>query len=118
MVLPLSITRWSLFNHKKVSSVATFFGVSVFNLSGAINVLLFLIVRPKLLLFDPPGEVSEPGVGLGHRTTSSEIIPDVAKCDSGLVEDVGDGVWNPTLEGSGNIVALTRVNSRLTSDDI
>ena len=118
MVLPLSITRWSLFNHKKVSSVATFFGVSVFNLSGAINVLLFLIFRPKLLLFSPPREVCEPGVGLGHPITSSEIIPDMAKCNPGLVEDVGDGVWNPTLEGSGNDVALSRVNSRPTSDDI
>jgi len=64
MVLPLSIARWSLFNHKKVSSLATFFGVSVFNLSGAINVLLFLIVRPELLLFSPPEEVGGPGVVL------------------------------------------------------
>ncbi|KAN0138425.1 hypothetical protein V8E53_003888 [Lactarius tabidus] len=54
VVLPLTIARWSLFNHKKVSSAATFFGVSVFNLSGAINVILFLIVRPQLLLFSPP----------------------------------------------------------------
>jgi hypothetical protein len=65
MVLPLSITRWSLFNHRKVSSLATFFGVTVFNLSGAINVLLFLIVRPELLLFSPPEEVGDPGVELG-----------------------------------------------------
>ncbi|KAH9048332.1 hypothetical protein EDB84DRAFT_263787 [Lactarius hengduanensis] len=60
MVLPLTIARWSLFNHKEVSSAATFFGVSMFNLSGAINVLLFLIVRPQLLLFSPPEEFSEP----------------------------------------------------------
>jgi hypothetical protein len=65
MVLPLSITRWSLFNHRKVSSLATFFGVTVFNLSGAINVLLFLIVRPELLLFSPHEEVGDPGVELG-----------------------------------------------------
>ncbi|KAH8990251.1 hypothetical protein EDB92DRAFT_1763981, partial [Lactarius akahatsu] len=51
VVLPLSVVRWSHFNHKKVPSMATFFGVSMFNLSGAVNVLLFLIVRPRLLLF-------------------------------------------------------------------
>jgi hypothetical protein len=31
-----------------------FFGVSMFNLSGAINVLLLLFVRPRILLFIPP----------------------------------------------------------------
>ncbi|KAI9453542.1 hypothetical protein BJY52DRAFT_1088953, partial [Lactarius psammicola] len=54
VVLPLSVVRWSLSSHKKVPSAATFFAVSMFNLSGAINVLLFLIVRPRLLLFSPP----------------------------------------------------------------
>ncbi|KAF8274447.1 hypothetical protein EI94DRAFT_1713445 [Lactarius quietus] len=68
MVLPLSITRWSLFNDRKVSSAATFFGVALFNLSGALNVLLFLIVRPQLLLFSSPEteEFSEAGVELGN----------------------------------------------------
>jgi hypothetical protein len=106
MVLPLSITRWSLFNHKKVSSGATFFSVSVFNLSGAINVLLFLIVRPQLLLFSPPGEYSEPGEELAHPNTSSAIFSDTAKYGPSaqptgmeLMEHVGDGVWNPILEG-------------------
>ncbi|KAH9015979.1 hypothetical protein EDB84DRAFT_756844 [Lactarius hengduanensis] len=54
MVIPLSVARWLLFNHKKVPSAATFFGIIMFHLSGAINVLLFLIVRPRLLLFTPP----------------------------------------------------------------
>ncbi|KAI9435758.1 hypothetical protein H4582DRAFT_2168107, partial [Lactarius indigo] len=54
MVLPLSVARWSLFDHKNVSTGGTVFAVSVYNLSGAINVLLFLIVRPQLLLFSPP----------------------------------------------------------------
>jgi hypothetical protein len=99
MVLPLSIARWSLFNHRKVSSAATFFGVSVFNLSGAINVLLFLIVRPQLLLFSPPEEYSELGVELAHPTTSSAISSDTAEYEPGaqqtgieLTERVGDGV--------------------------
>ncbi|KAI0297087.1 hypothetical protein BC826DRAFT_1002129 [Russula brevipes] len=37
VVLPLSIARWSQFNHHKVTSAATFFGDSMFHLSGAIN---------------------------------------------------------------------------------
>jgi hypothetical protein len=98
MVLPLSIARWSLFNHRKVSSAATFFGVTVFNLSGAINVLLFLIVRPQLLLFLPPEEYSESGIEVAQPSTSSAISSDMAKYEPGvqltvmgLMEDVGDG---------------------------
>lgn len=61
MVLLLSNTLWSLpvFNHKKVSSVVNFFW-RVSNISGMINVLLFLIVRPKLVRSSPPDEVCEP----------------------------------------------------------
>ena len=43
VVLPISIARWSLISHKKVALAAMFFGNTVYNLSGAINVLLFLI---------------------------------------------------------------------------
>jgi len=35
----------------------------MFSLSGAINVLLFLIIRPRLLLFAPPEELGEPITG-------------------------------------------------------
>ncbi|KAH8979961.1 hypothetical protein EDB92DRAFT_1762632, partial [Lactarius akahatsu] len=51
VVIPLSVARWLLFSHKSVPSVTTFFGLTMFNLSGAINVLLFLTVRPRLLFF-------------------------------------------------------------------
>jgi len=54
VVLPLSIARWMQFNHYEVPSAATFFGHSVFHLSGVINVLLLLIARPQLLLFSRP----------------------------------------------------------------
>jgi hypothetical protein len=46
------------FGHHNVSSAVIFFGLSIFYLSGAINVLLFLIVRPRLLLFPRPRELS------------------------------------------------------------
>ena len=75
MVVPLSISRWLLFSHKHVPSAALFFGQIMFNLSGAINVLLFLIVRPHLLLFTPPEELVKPV--LEHPTTSSVLLPDV-----------------------------------------
>jgi len=45
------------FGHHNVSSAAIFFAVSIFYLSGVINVLLFLIVRPRLLLFPRPKEL-------------------------------------------------------------
>ncbi|KAH9014344.1 hypothetical protein EDB85DRAFT_2123676, partial [Lactarius pseudohatsudake] len=54
VVIPLSVARWLLFSHKRVPSATTFFGLTMFNLSGAINVALFLTVRPRLLLFTPP----------------------------------------------------------------
>ena len=118
MVLPLSVTRWSLFNHRKVSSAATFFSVCLFNLSGAINVLLFLILRPQLLLFSPPEEYSESGA---EPTTGSAIFSDTAKYEPTGIElmgRVGDGVWKPTLEGSGNTVALSGGDCRPILDDI
>ncbi|KAH8979953.1 hypothetical protein EDB92DRAFT_1954414 [Lactarius akahatsu] len=59
VVIPLSVSRWLLFNHKKVPSAATFFGIIMFHLSGAVNVLLFLIVRPRLLLFTPPEKLGK-----------------------------------------------------------
>ncbi|KAH9961213.1 hypothetical protein BC827DRAFT_1203226 [Russula dissimulans] len=60
VVLPLSVARWSLVSHKDIPSVALLFGLTMFNLSGAINVLLFLIIRPQLLLFAPPKQPIEP----------------------------------------------------------
>jgi hypothetical protein len=59
VVLPISITRWLLFTNHHVSLAATLFAISMFYLSGAINVLLFLIIRPELLLFPRPEELDE-----------------------------------------------------------
>ena len=64
MVLPLSIARWLQFSHHHVSSAATLFGSTVFHLSGAINVLLFLIIRPELLLFPRPRQLDEQEIVL------------------------------------------------------
>ncbi|KAH9083445.1 hypothetical protein EDB83DRAFT_15305 [Lactarius deliciosus] len=121
VVLPLSVVRWSLSGHKNVPSAAAFFAVSMFNMSGAVNVLLFLIVRPRLLLFSPPEEFSE--AELGHSTTGSTIFPDTAKYSHsqqptgmGLADDAGDGAWSPMIDG--NNVAQSRIDSRPRSEGI
>ena len=95
MVLPVSIARWSLFNGKKVTSAATFFTASVFNLSGAINVLLFLTIRPELLLFSPPDECNDPeGTAAGSAvfadTPKYNLSPQLAEKE--LAEVVVDEV--------------------------
>ncbi|KAF8274438.1 hypothetical protein EI94DRAFT_1713421 [Lactarius quietus] len=123
-VLPLSIARWSLFNHKKVPLAATFLAEFVFRLSGAVNVLLFLTVRPQLLLFSPPEEFVElEAVGLGCLNSGSVMIPDAERYDHspqsigmGLIDDGGGRAWNPSVDG--NRVALSRIDSKPRSDDI
>jgi hypothetical protein len=117
VILPLSISRWLQFSNRNVSSGATFFGVTMFNLSGAINVFLFLIIRPQLLLFPRPEILVEPDMELAPpqaQGTSSAVFSDVAKFQHSpeptsalLVE-----------EGSRNSAAQSRVSSRRISDDI
>ncbi|KAN0133553.1 hypothetical protein V8E53_008721 [Lactarius tabidus] len=91
-VVPLSVSRWLLFSHKNVPSAAILFGGMMFNLSGAINVLLFLIVRPHLLLFTPPEELD---VELANLNTGSAMFPDAVKYEqspqptgTGVMDDV------------------------------
>ena len=52
------------------------FGQSMFNLSGATNVLLFLIIRPQLLLFSLPENSAEPEIQMPHlnRAPSPDIV--------------------------------------------
>ena len=95
MILPLSIVRWS--NQKDVSSAATMFTSSMLDLSGVINVLIFLIVRPQLLLFSPPR--SEPEVEVGDSsTTESAIFPDTDHSPQPTgIEDAGEKVISPII---------------------
>jgi hypothetical protein len=114
IVLPITIARWSAFNNKHVSSAATFFSVFVFNLSGAVNVLLFLGVRPQLLLFTPPEGFREPvAVDIGSPTAGSAILNDPAGYNyspqptgTGIVDD---GEWDPPFDGDN--VALAHIES-------
>ncbi|KAH9953516.1 hypothetical protein BC827DRAFT_1159194 [Russula dissimulans] len=81
VVLPLSVARWSLVSHKDIPSVALLFGLTMFNLSGAINVLLFLIIRPQLLLFAPPKQPIEPERQPSRLDTDSVVPLDTAMYD-------------------------------------
>ena len=68
----------------------------MFNLSGAINVLLFLNLRPHLLLFTPLEELGESKVELTNLSIDSAIFPaDMVNYNhspqptgTGLVDDV------------------------------
>ena len=70
-VIPVTTARSVQFNHE-VPSAAILFGLFVFNLSGVFNVLLFLIIRPGLLLFnDPAGILKTEVVGIGANSAIS-----------------------------------------------
>ncbi|KAI0265241.1 hypothetical protein BGY98DRAFT_1036899 [Russula aff. rugulosa BPL654] len=69
IVVPFTVPRWLQFNFHEVSPATVFFGFTMFNLSGAINVVLFLIARPRLLLFPQ----------LARQGTGSAIFSDLAK---------------------------------------
>jgi len=113
MVLPISIVRWVQFNHNlNVPSAAVFLCQFMFNLSGTFNVLLLLVVRPQLLLFnDPEGFHETEAVDVD---TKSAISTNTAEDDHNPqqtgAEPVDDGGWVPPL---GDVdVAPSRVESR------
>jgi hypothetical protein len=85
VVLPLTIARWLLFSNHHVSSAATFFAISIFYLSGAINVVLFLIIRPELLLFPRPKQLDEREVELTPQDdTGATNFSDTARFQHSL----------------------------------
>jgi len=76
IVLPLTVARWLTFSHHHVPSAVTFFANSIFYLSGFINVLLFLIIRPELLLFPRPKELGREEMEIASQGTGPAIFPD------------------------------------------
>jgi hypothetical protein len=112
VVLPLSVARWLQFQHKSVPSAATFFGSSMFGLSGTINVCLFLLVRPQLLLFTPPEEPVEPERQLARPGMNLAMLP-VVTYDHSL-QQIGIGLEddfekNRASEGFRNGATLSHV---------
>ena len=103
-----------------MSSAATFFATSIFNLSGALNVLLLLVVRPQLLLFTLPEDyqldVVEPEPA--ESPPASPIIAATSKynrwqtpqqTEMALPDDAEDRAWDPTLDV--NSIPLARLDS-------
>jgi hypothetical protein len=96
--------------HHNVSPATTLGVFTVFNLSGAIDVLLFLIVRPQLLLFPRPEKLAEPDIQLAPHGTNSEYFSEhnSEPTSAALLVD----------EGSRNSAAETLVSSGRMSDDV
>ncbi|KAH9953521.1 hypothetical protein BC827DRAFT_129599 [Russula dissimulans] len=116
VVLPISVARWLQFDHHNVSSAATFFSVSMFNLSGAINVLLFLTFRPQLLLFYRPDDLIEPEIELANGN-GSRIFSESGKSEQ-RPQSVGQSIEQ--LEGGSRNSAgeLSPVISPRRLDDV
>ena len=76
LTVPLSIARWTSFKQEftgdkqnHVNPAFAMSGITIFGLSGAVNVLLFLLTRPNVLLF---GRESPPTTSESHPMTAGE----------------------------------------------
>ena len=101
-----------------MSSAAIFFSVILADLSGAINVLLFLIVRPQLLLFPRPEELAEPNIELLNQGNSSAVFTDVEKFQHSPEPSLAAQAAQLVDESPRSGTVQARVNSRRMSDDI
>jgi hypothetical protein len=118
-VLPLSVVRWSLLNHKNVPPAATFFSLFLFHLSGAANVLALLLARPRILLFVPPRKIIETKEELNRLSTSNLAKYTLGRQPTSMrpVTDLGERSWESTSEGSRNNETLSPISSRPRSDE-
>ena len=120
VVLPLSVTRWSHFSGRHVPSAATFFGVSMYKLSGAINVFLLLTVRPRLLLLIRPDQdgLGESETELPHQ--NSQSAGDANPPETANYQHSSMPTTTALADGPapGNSVAVLRVSSGRISVDV
>ena len=121
LVLPISVTRWSQFSGRHVPSAATFFGVSTYKLSGAINVFLLLTVRPKLLLLIRPDkdELGKPETEPAHqnpRSTGDAVLPETANYEHGLM--LTTTAFAADGSGSETSATVSRVSPKQMSVDV
>jgi hypothetical protein len=83
VVLPLSVARWSLYDHRHMPTGFVFFAVCTWNLSGAINVLLLVLIRPQLLLLTRPEVKVNVRVGIEtERFVGTPKTPKSPDCPS------------------------------------
>jgi hypothetical protein len=98
----------------------------MFNLSGAVNVLLFLIIRPRLLLFSSPEslKVAEPEAQMSHLNTGSILLDTVQfkqspeTAEMSLGDHSEERPQNFTSEGSRNHETPSHIASTQIVDDI
>ncbi|KAH9966227.1 hypothetical protein BGW80DRAFT_1534680 [Lactifluus volemus] len=103
IVLPLSVSRLKQFVHGDVPSSIQFFSASMFNLSGAINVVLFLVSKPQFLLFIPP--VIEQEVPMQPISPSLDPVPQSLQLSAlELPNDLEDQRSSQPPESSSNSV--------------
>ena len=119
VVLPVSAARWSQFSGRHVPSAATFFGVSMHNLSGAVNVFLLLTVRPQLLLLIRPDqdELGEPEIELTPQNperAGDVILPEAVNYQHSPTPTTTALTNDSGSEGA----AISRVSSRRMPVDV
>ncbi|KAH9978832.1 hypothetical protein BGW80DRAFT_1249122 [Lactifluus volemus] len=78
IILPLTVTHWWAFDHHSVPSAVQFFNASMLNLSGAIEVALFLFSQTQLLLFAPP--VFEPELPQSSAVDPANDTQELCSC--------------------------------------
>ncbi|KAJ7267536.1 hypothetical protein B0H12DRAFT_1092875 [Mycena haematopus] len=71
VVLPLSIVRWIEFTQGTMPSAATFTVVSLYGLSGAVNVALLLKTRPHSVLFGGADTARDDDIDVGKAPSLS-----------------------------------------------
>jgi len=119
IVLPLSVVRWVTgfgSNIYHLPSEATFIVIFIYNLSGLLNALLFLLTRSELLLLgntsstkrkrlgQAPGIVfieskSRPSGVTDTNSTLSESVPQQVPLPLEAVHGAEDGSWHlPSME--------------------
>jgi len=111
IVLPVSVARWSQFTHHNVPSAVTFFTDPIFSLSGVINVILFLVLRPELLLFPRPEELVKEDMEIASQNTGPVIRSNTTAFQHSPEQSVGD-------EGFGDGARPIHVSPRRISDGI
>ena len=87
----------------------------MFYLSGAVNVLLFLLIRPGLLLFPRPMQLDEQEIELAPQGDAGPAnFSNTPKFEQ-IPEPIAVA---PRDEGSRDGASPSHVNSRRISDDI
>ncbi|TDL15996.1 hypothetical protein BD410DRAFT_902282 [Rickenella mellea] len=90
VILPQSAVRWRQFTGHPVPFIALAVCATIFRLSGFMNVLLFMLTRPKLMIFrrNPPDILSQ--TGSAHARSQSHPSPHLPH---GLPRVTEDGIF-------------------------